>query len=78
MIYCRKFIPELDSKNYPRPLQLKKAVFEERRGGGARGDRRFKGGGVKEGRGRGSGKKNRQPPITAFYSDQGKSGNVSS
>ena len=76
MIYCRKFIPELDSKNYPRPLQLKKAVFEERRGGGARGDRRFKGGGVKEGRGRGSGKKNRQPPITAFYSDQGKSGNV--
>ena len=72
MKYCRKFLPELDSKDYPRPVQLKKFAFEEssrNNAGGARGGGRGGRGGRGGGGGRGSGKQNRQPRNNAFYED---------
>jgi deoxyribodipyrimidine photo-lyase len=70
MKYCRKFIPELDSKDYPRPVQLKKFAFEEssssRNNGGRNGPN---GRGTPNGKGGRRGKQNRQPRNNAFYDD---------
>jgi deoxyribodipyrimidine photo-lyase len=75
MKYCRKFIPELDSKDYPRPVQLKKFAFEEssssRNNGGRNGPN---GRGTPNGKGGRRGKQNRQPRNNAFYDDDRQNG----
>ena len=74
MKYCRKFIPELDSKDYPRPVQLKKFAFEESSSSRNNGGRNGPGRGTTNGRGGRRGKQNRQPRNNAFYDDDRQNG----